>query len=81
MYLLRSAHGYGGYVQPEMCKKHLDLAIVISLLKSRGYLASLENIRQLVDIYRPRLDLDLDEIAELLKPMREEAIRNGECDA
>ncbi len=60
------------YIQPPMCKKHLDMALIISLLKNQGHIASLENIRQLVDRYRPRIDIDLDEIAELLKPMRED---------
>jgi hypothetical protein len=62
----------GGYIQPPMCKKHLDIALLISLLKNQGQIPSLQNIRELVDLYRPRIDIDLDEIAELLKPMHED---------
>jgi hypothetical protein len=66
----------GGYISPAMCKKHLDLAIIISLLKSRGQPATPENIRVLVAYYRPRIGLDPDEIPALLEPMQ--AVLDGE---
>lgn len=60
----------GGYIQPPMCEKHHALAILISLLKSRGQLASLENIRLLAGYYRLRTGLDPAEIEALIQPMK-----------
>lgn len=60
----------GGYIQPPMCQKHHSLAILISLLKNRGQLASLENLRLLAAFF-PRTGLRNDEIEALLEPMRE----------
>lgn len=61
----------GGYIQPPMCTQHHALAILISLLKSHGQIASLENIRTLA-VFFPRAGLQPDDVPALLQPMREE---------
>jgi hypothetical protein len=60
----------GGYIQPPMCPKHCSVAILISMLKNRGQLASLENIR-LLAAYYPRAGVRPDEVENLLEPMRQ----------
>jgi hypothetical protein len=62
----------GGYIQPAMCTKHHSLAILISMLKSRGQPATLDNINALA-AYFHRARLDPDEIPALLAPMMLEA--------
>jgi hypothetical protein len=60
----------GGYIQPPMCQRHLSVAILISLLKSRGQIASLENVR-LLAAYYPRSGVKPDDVEGLLEPMRQ----------
>jgi hypothetical protein len=66
----------GGYIQPPMCEKHHAVAIIISMLKGRGQIASKENIR-LMAAYYPKAGLDPNEVEDLLKPMRGD-VRNEE---
>lgn len=63
----------GGYIQPAMCQQHLSVAILISMLKSRGQLASLENIKLMANYY-PKADVRPDEVETLLEPMRKEEV-------
>jgi hypothetical protein len=60
----------GGYIQPPMCQRHLSVAILISLLKSRGQIASLENVR-LLAAYTPKAGIKPEEVEGLLEPMRQ----------
>jgi hypothetical protein len=60
----------GGYIQPPMCQRHLSVAILISLLKSRGQIASKENVR-LLAAYYPRAGVKPDDVEGLLEPMRQ----------
>lgn len=59
----------GTYISPAMCPQHHSLAILISLLKSRGHIASLENLRVMA-AHLPQAKLKPDEVDDLLKPMR-----------
>jgi hypothetical protein len=63
----------GGYIQPAMCQQHLSVAILISLLKSRDQIASLENVR-LLAAYTPKAGVRPDEVEGLLEPMRKEEV-------
>lgn len=68
----------GGYIQPPMCEKHHAVAIIISMLKGRGQIASLQNICLMADYY-PKAGLSPNEVEDLLKPMRGD-VRNEEQD-
>jgi len=60
----------GGYIQPPMCAQHHALAILISMLKSRGLATDYHSIREMA-IYYPRAGLHPSHIKALLAPMQE----------
>jgi hypothetical protein len=62
------------YVSPAMCEKHFALAIVVSLIESRGREATLDNVRIIVSRYA-HTGLSLDEIDDLYASM---IVRDGE---
>lgn len=68
----------GGYIQPAMCERHHDLALVISWLSGNGRPVTAENVRVLVSHYRPRLSVQPDEVESLLAAMQKERVLDGE---
>jgi hypothetical protein len=63
----------GGYIQPPMCPKHHSVAILISMLKSRGQITSRENIKLMANYY-PKAGVRPNEVEALLEPMRKEEV-------
>jgi hypothetical protein len=54
----------GGYLQPPLCAKHHALAVVASMLRSRGQPVTAETIKQCVALY-PKAGIRPDEVEAL----------------
>ena len=57
-----------GYLQPPMCARHHVVAVIASMLRSRGQPPSVESIKRLLEVY-PQGGITVDQVDELARPM------------